>query len=120
MMYAGPLVIALGVAVLCTIALAVTTEKLWVRAFRLGPILLVPLVILWAVISGVTCLEGECQDLWRTVPLYGALALAVLWHVVLIATERQRKFYLAYAGFHLSAFWLLWGFAMALATNFPL
>ena len=119
-MYTGPLIVALGAAFICAVALAGTTGKISTRAFRIGPFLLIPLVILWAVISGAACFEGECRDLWRTLPLHGALALAVLWHLALIATDRQRKFYLAYAGLHLPTFWLLWGFAMALATNFPL
>lgn len=119
-MYVGPLIVALGAAFICGVALAGTTGDISARAFRIGPFLLVPLVILWAVVSGATCFEGECWDLWRTLPLFGALALAVLWHVALIVSERERGFYLAYAGFHLPALWLLWGFALALATNFPL
>src|SRR5262245_43519815 len=118
--YAGPLIIAFGVAFFCIVALAGTTGNVSARAFRIGPFLLIPLVILWGVTSGAACSKGECHDLWRTLPLYGAMALAVRWHVALIVHEGPRRFYLAYAAIHLPLFYLFWTLAMVLATNFPL
>jgi hypothetical protein len=119
MVYAGPLLIAIGTAFLCIIALAGTSGNIKTRTFRIGLLLLVPLVILWAVLSGASCAESECGELWRTLPLYGALVGAALWHAALIELEEPRRFYVAYA-VHLPIFYWTWGLAVALATNFPL
>ena len=59
-------------------------------------------------------------ELWRTLPLYGMLAVAVVWHLALIVFEQTRGFYVVYAAIHLPAFYLLWTLALVFATNFPL
>jgi hypothetical protein len=116
-MYAGPLIIATGLAVLFSIALAGTSGPIAIRIFRLGPFQLAPIVILWGIIVAP---DTERWDLWRTLPLYGALVAALLWHTALVHREQTRRFYLVYATVHLPIFYLYWSFAMVLATRFPL
>lgn len=102
------------------VAAAITTGAGLRKVFRMGPVSLSPLMFLW---SGVSYLSssGESHDLWRLVPLHVGLAAAVLWHVALIAVEKERKFYLGYALFHLPVFILLvHGWAVIFATRFPL
>jgi len=118
--YLGPMIIGIGVGVLWVLVWAGTAGKGFTKAFRIGPALLFPIVIVWAAISNELCPEGECHDLWRTLPLHGALALAVLWHLALITVEKERNFYLLYAAIHLPAFYLFWVLAYAIATKFPL
>lgn len=119
-MYAAPLIIATVTGFLCIVAFAGTTGSLATKAFRVGPFVLIPPVMLWGVLSGMSCPRSECGELWRTLPLCGALTVAVAWHVTLIALEPPRGFYVAYAAIHLPAFYLLWTLALVFATNFPL
>ena len=89
--------------------------------FQIGPILLIPVTVLWAVISHQSCpASDECNDSWRMVPMYGVLILAALWHLALVVTQKERKFYLAYAAFHFPVFYFFWAFALVFAIKFPL
>jgi hypothetical protein len=115
--HVGFLIIATGLALLFIIALAGTSGPTTTRIYRLGPFQLAPIVILWGVIAAP---ETERWELWRILPLYGALIVALLWHAALIHREQPRRFYLGYAVVHLAIFYFYWTYALVLATNFPL
>jgi hypothetical protein len=124
MEYTTPLII-LGVfmAIPGIFAWAHTTRRGLAGLFRAGPIFLIPLVIMWAAISNELCPAGEqCPDLWRRLPIYAAEIGTALWQFVLISisTDRQRILYILYAVAYLPAFYLFCGFALAIATRFPL
>lgn len=90
------------------------------KFFRIGPISLIPPMLIWAVVSYLSCHRGECPDLWRTLPLYAAVAFAALWHFALVAFEKERKFYLWYAVIHFPTIYYLCFAALVVATKFPL
>jgi hypothetical protein len=117
--YAGLMIIAAGVAFFWIGAWAATSGRGLIRAFRLGPPILIPAMMVWAAISWELG-SGESHDLWRMLPLHAAMAIAVLWHLLLIGFERERPFYLGYALVHLPLFWLSWNFALIIAIRFPL
>jgi hypothetical protein len=76
-------------------------------------------MMIWAAI----CNElgwGERHDWWRTLPMHVALAAAVLWHLLLIVTEKERRFYALYALVNLPILYLSWVLALVIATRFPL
>ena len=50
--------------------------------------------------------------------MYGVLILAALWHLALVVTQKERKFYLAYAAFHFPVFYFFWAFALVFAISF--
>lgn len=88
--------------------------------FRLGPALfLIPAMLIWATIC-LMLTKQEGDSWWRTYPIMGALALAVVWHAALILTEKRRLTYVVYAVLHLPMFYALYVFAMILATRSPL
>src|SRR5262245_54378378 len=82
------------------VAAALTTGTGSRKVFRMGPVLLDPIMFLWGAAGYLSC-SGECHDWWRTFPLHVGLAVSVLWHVALIATETEKKFYFGYAVFHI-------------------
>jgi hypothetical protein len=71
-----------------------------IRVFRIGPVLLLPFIILW----GQACNRigaDENYDWWRSYPIYAAAASAAIWHLALVVTEGQRLHYTLYAVAHL-------------------
>jgi hypothetical protein len=117
--YIGELIIAAVLAFFWVGAWAATSGRGLVKAFRLGPPILIPAMMAWAAISWELG-SGESKDLWRQLPLHAAFGVAVLWHLLLIRTERERSFYVRYALVHLPLFWLFWQFAVIIALRFPL
>jgi len=89
------------------------------RAFRIGPVLLFPFVILW----GEACYRiglGEDYAWWRVYPILGALVAAGTWHLALLIVEKDRFHYSMYAVAHLP-FFLFAAFTSYLrATRAPL
>jgi hypothetical protein len=81
-------------------AWSVSTARGWERFFQTGPALLVPLVFIWTAISHATT-SHEVDDWWRIVPFYGAVGVAVLWHLALIVRTKER------ANFHIVVYALL-------------
>jgi hypothetical protein len=89
------------------------------RMFRLGPIVLFPLMILWAQVC-YRIGSSEAYDWWRTYPLYAAVAVAVLWHAALLIVEKDRFDYLMYAIVHLPIFVYAAFISGVYATRAPL
>jgi hypothetical protein len=62
------------------------------RVFRLGPVLLWPLVILW----GEVCFRigsGEARDWWRIYPILAAVVGAAIWHLALaLVAKKEDRF----------------------------
>jgi hypothetical protein len=72
-----------------------------IRAYRIGPVLLLPLIILW----GEVCFRigtSEAYDWWRSYPIFAAGAGAAIWHLALVIREEERFDYAMYAIVHLS------------------
>jgi hypothetical protein len=87
--------------------------------FRLGPVVLLPLIILWA----QACFRvgsSEAYDWWRTYPIYAAVAVAVLWHTALLMVDKDRFHYLMYAIAHLPIFVFAAFISLIYATRAPL
>src|SRR5690349_17864518 len=87
--------------------------------FRVGPVLMLVPVVLWAAAWNLS-LSGENQGWYIVQPMNGLLITAALWHLALIALDKNRLLYLAYAVAFLPVFYLVWNVALALATHFPL
>jgi hypothetical protein len=90
--------------------------------FRIGPILLLAPLVLWAWVW-TNILTGEATDAelrYIVPPIRGFLFLAVLWHVSLVVVEKGRRIpYLVYAILHMPAFYFVYLFALIFATHFP-
>jgi hypothetical protein len=89
------------------------------KLFRLGPVLLVPPTVIWAVACNGIGSE-EANDWWRIYPFIGAFALAALWHLALVIRETERLRYTGYAIWHLPLFFITAEISMIYATRFPL
>lgn len=90
------------------------------RIFILGPApFLIPLTIIWAIVCNQIG-DGESQDSWRIFPLEACLAMVLIWHVALIAAEKNRGKYIRYALFHIPAYWIIYVLAVIFAVRFPL
>ncbi len=102
-------------------ALRKVSLKLMNRLFRIGPILMLVPVFLWALGWDLLGPPGENHSWFIVWPMFAFVGFAALWHIVLIVREtKHRKAYLAYAILHAPAFYVIWGIAMVLATHFPL
>ncbi len=89
------------------------------KIFRLGPVVLIPFLALWAIVS-FRSHSGEDLSWYYTYPAYGFVLLTAVWHVALIARETPRLFYLMYGIIHLPVF-SIWSFmALVYATRSPL
>jgi hypothetical protein len=101
-------------------AWGVSTARGWERFFQTGPALLVPLVFIWTAISHATT-SHEVDDWWRIAPFYGALGIAVLWHLALIARIKERaNFHIVYALLFMPTFYYFCMLSLVLAIRFPL
>jgi hypothetical protein len=87
--------------------------------FRVGPVLMLIPTVLWATAWNLL-LHDKKQSWYIVWPLVGFLGIAVIWHVALLVLEKDRLAYLGYALVHLPAFWVVYVFAIILATHFPL
>jgi hypothetical protein len=124
----GPTVIGL-VIISCIISMPGviawigTAERGLARIFWSGPALLVPAVCLLTLVSFFSCRhEVECsKDLWRILPFYGAVAVAVIWHAALLISLKHRsQLDWLYAIVFLPIFYYYCMLTMALAIRFPL
>lgn len=100
-----------------------SSERGLARAFQTGPALLVPLVFLWTLISHYSCPdELVCRgDLWRVLPFYAAVGVAVIWNVALIRRNKeQSNLYIPYAFFFVPLFLVFCMIASVVAIKFPL
>ena len=89
------------------------------KVFRVGPILLLPLIILW----GEVCFRigsSEAYDWWRTYPIYAASAAAGVWHLALIVKEEDRFHYAMYAVAYLPILLFTSFMSLIYATRAPL
>jgi hypothetical protein len=91
-------------------------ERSLIKAYRLGPPILIAAMMIWAAICRALGVE-ESDDLRPQLPLQAAFAVAVPWHLLLIITEKERLSYALYALVHLPILYLLWGLAMAVALG---
>jgi hypothetical protein len=90
------------------------------RLFRVGPVLLLVPLILWAA-AWYNVLQEENQGWYIWWPMTGFLYLAALWHIALVVSQKGHRFaYLAYAVIHMPIFWLIYVVAAIYATHFPL
>jgi hypothetical protein len=89
------------------------------RLFRLGPVVLLPFVILWAAACNRIGM-GESYEWWRGYPMYAAIALAALWHLALLVLEKHRLDYLMNAIAHFPIFLLVAFTSYIHATRAPL
>lgn len=89
------------------------------KIYRIGPILLILPVAVWA-LAWFFALSEENQAWYIVWPLEGLLGLAIIWHVALLVTESARVAYFVYALFHLPVFCGIFFLALVLATRFPL
>jgi hypothetical protein len=90
-----------------------------IKAFRLGPVLLLPVVFLW----GKLCNQigsWEAYDWWRGYPISGMIVAAVVWHLALIAVEKDKLNYSMYALGHFPIFLLVSFISYLHATRAPL
>jgi hypothetical protein len=116
------LLIACSVGAIGVLAWVTASETGLAKFFRTGPALLIPVVYLWAIISHNFCPHGmECHDLWRTLPFYAAIGIAVLWHVALIVHNKGRSGSdWVYAIIFVPTFYLFCVYAMIIAIKAPL
>jgi hypothetical protein len=87
--------------------------------FRLGPALLLPLIILW----GEACHRigsGEAYDWWRGYPIYAASVGAAIWHLALVVKEKDWFHYTMYALAHLPILLFTSFMYLIYATRAPL
>ena len=89
------------------------------KMFRLGPAVLLPLMILWAQVCFRTG-TSEAYDWWRMHPIYAAVAVVVPWHVALLLVEKDRFIYLMYAVAHIPIFVVAAFISLLRATRAPL
>ena len=68
------------------------------RIFRIGPLLLLPLIILWGqVCYRIGKFEAyQLHDWWRSYPIYAAVTGAAICHLALVITEKKRLHYTIY------------------------
>jgi hypothetical protein len=94
----------------------------WDRVFKTGPMLLVPIVLLWAAISSSSCPhEAVCREQWwRIAPFYGFLAIGALWLWALLRFHGDRDLYWYYAILFAPGFYFFCMLQMAFAIRFPL
>jgi hypothetical protein len=119
----GLLVMGCIIGIPGVMAWAGSSERGLPRIFQTGPALLIPAVFLWTLISHFSCPgEVECRhDLWRVLPFYAAIGVALFWHIALIRNNRNRmNFYIPYAFLFLPAFYLYCMIGLVFATRFPL
>jgi hypothetical protein len=93
------------------------------RIFRIGPVLLLPLIILWGQVCYQTGTYKAHQqhDWWRSYPIYAAFAGAAIWHRALVVTEEKwRLHYIIYAIAHLPILFLTSEVSLIYATLAPL
>ena len=63
----------------------------------------------------------EVDDWWRIAPFYGAVGVAVLWHLALIARIKERaRFHIVYALLFTPIFYYFCVLSLVLAIRFPL
>jgi hypothetical protein len=86
------------------------------RLFRVGPVILVPPMIIWAVAcNGID--SEEAGDWWRIYPFVGTFALAALWHVALVILDKERLRYVGYAICHLPLLYVAAAISMIYAVR---
>ena len=96
-------------------------SRLGIKVYRLGPIVLTPIVWLWGTVWSE--IETEENNHWYIIlPLLGLAGLAILWHFRLIATEKSRNAgYVGYMIAHLLIFFpIVWFSALVAATHAPM
>ena len=88
--------------------------------FRVGPILTLAPLLLWAAVWNFA-LHEENQAWYIVWPIIALLGLTAIWHVALIIFEKGYRLpYLAYALVHMPIFWVVYVIALIYATRFPL
>jgi hypothetical protein len=91
------------------------------RLLQTGPALLIPVVLLWTLISHYSCRDECSSDSWRTLPFYAAVGAAIFWNVALISRNKERlNFYIPYAFFFVPLFFIFSTLALVVAVKFPL
>lgn len=91
------------------------------KLFRIGPILMLVPVYVWA--WGWNIGKGphtENHDWYIVWPMYVFIAIAGIWHLALIFSQQERRMYVAYAVLHMPVFYIAWAIAVIIAERFPL
>ena len=86
-----------------------------IRLFRFGPGLLLPIVLFCGLIFSFIG-PGVIHDRWRTEPFILMVVAVLLWHLVLIGTEEEKRYYVIYMLWHFPVFFLVTILSFAIAV----
>ncbi len=87
--------------------------------YRRGPVLLLPVIVLWAGVS-FAVVDGETPYLLGFIFVYGSMAAVVLWHIVLLVREPDKKRQALYALLHIPLFAYVAVHALVYAMKLPI
>lgn len=77
----------------------------WQKVFWFGPVALSLLLIAWTVLISPYSKYG---DNWAVYPAIAVLPIAIIWHIILIVSERPKVKFVSYAIIHLLLLSILW------------